>query len=83
MKSFDALPWLQNRFLTASWTAAWSTSWDIHKSIQKVEKKFYFLDDVIDNAKDILMVEDENVISKYDNKKLEINFKLFSIAIKN
>ena len=29
------------------------------------------------------MVEDEHVISKYENKKLEINFKLFSIAVKN
>ena len=56
---------------------------ELISSTKNIEKKFYFLDDVIDNAKDILMVEDENVISKYDNKKLEINFKLFSIAIKN
>lgn len=56
---------------------------ELISSNKNIEKKFYFLDDVIDNAKDILMVEDENVISKYDNKKLEINFKLFSIAIKN
>ena len=32
--------------------------------------------------KDILMVEDENVILEYENQKLEVNFKLFSIAIK-
>jgi len=50
---------------------------------KKIEKKFYYLDDIIDNAKDLLMIEDEHVISKYDNKKIEINFKLFSIAIKN
>ena len=56
---------------------------ELISSNKNIEKKFYFLDDVIDNAKDILMVEDENVISKYDNKKLEIYFKLFSIAIKN
>ena len=41
------------------------------------------MDDIIDNAKDILMIEDEHVISKYENKKLEVNFKLFSIAVKN
>ena len=29
------------------------------------------------------MIEDERIISKYENKKIEINFKLFSIAIKN
>lgn len=56
---------------------------ELISSNKNIEKKFYYLDDIIDNAKDILMVEDENVISKYENKKLEINFKLFSIAVKN
>ena len=56
---------------------------ELISSSKNIEKKFYFLADIIDNAKDILMVEDEQIISKYDNKKIEINFKLFSIAIKN
>ena len=56
---------------------------ELISSSKNIEKRFYYLDDVIDNAKDILMVEDEHVISKYENKKLEINFKLFSIAVKN
>ena len=56
---------------------------ELISSSKNIEKKFYFLEDIIDNAKDILMVEEENVIGKYENKKLEINFKLFSIAIKN
>ena len=56
---------------------------ELISSNKNIEKKFYYLDDVIDNAKDILMVEDESVVSKYNNKKLEVNFKLFSIAIKN
>ena len=56
---------------------------ELISSSKNIEKKFYFLEDIIDNAKDILMVEDENVIGKFENKKLEINFKLFSIAIKN
>ena len=56
---------------------------ELISSSKNIEKKFYFLEDVIDNAKDILMIEDEHVVSKFDNKKIEINFKLFSIAIKN
>ena len=56
---------------------------ELISSSKNIEKKFYYLDDIVDNAKDILMIEDEYVISKYDNKKIEINFKLFSIAIKN
>ncbi len=56
---------------------------ELISSSKNIEKKFYFLDDIIDNAKDILMLEEENVVSKYENKKVEVNFKLFSIAIKN
>ncbi len=56
---------------------------ELISSSNKIEKKFYFLDDIVDNAKDILMIEDERIISKYENRKMEINFKLFSIAIKN
>ncbi len=29
------------------------------------------------------MVEDEDVILNYENQKLDVNFKLFSIAVKN
>jgi two-component system, OmpR family, sensor kinase len=56
---------------------------ELISSSKNIEKKFYYLEDIVDNAKDILMVEEENVIGKFENKKLEINFKLFSIAIKN
>lgn len=56
---------------------------ELISSTKNIEKKFYYLDDIIDNAKDILMIDDEHVISKYENKKIEINFKLFSIAVKN
>jgi two-component system OmpR family sensor kinase len=48
-----------------------------------LEKKTYFLEDLIDNAKDILMLDDSCVICEYQNIKLDVNFKLFSIAIKN
>ena len=56
---------------------------ELISSNKNIEKRFYYLDDIVDNAKDILMVDDIHVIPKYENKKLEINFKLFSIAIKN
>lgn len=56
---------------------------ELISSTKNVEKKIYFIDDVVDNAKDILMVEDNCVVKKYENKKIEVNFKLFSIAVKN
>ncbi len=56
---------------------------ELISSSKNIDKKNYFLDDIVDNAKDILMVDDEFVICEYENKKLEINYKLFSIAIKN
>lgn len=56
---------------------------ELISSTKNIDRKFYFLDDIVDNAKDILMLEEDEVISSYENKKLEINFKLFSIAVKN
>jgi len=56
---------------------------ELISSNKNIEKKPYFLNDIMDNVKDILMIEDEEIISSYDNKKYEVNFKLFSIAVKN
>lgn len=56
---------------------------ELISSSKNIEKKFYFLDDIVDNAKDILMLDDNIVEGKFENKKLEVNFKLFSIAVKN
>ncbi len=56
---------------------------ELISSNKNIEKRYYFLDDICDNAKDILMIEDEKVQLCYENKKLEVNFKLFSIAVKN
>lgn len=53
-------------------------------STKKVlDKKEYYLADVIDNAVDILMCDEESVVHEYENIKVNIDFKLFSIAIKN
>ncbi len=56
---------------------------ELISSSKNIEKSFYFLDDILDNAKDILMLEDEVLQGNFDNKKLNVNFKLFSIAVKN
>jgi two-component system OmpR family sensor kinase len=56
---------------------------ELISSTKNIEKKLYFFDDIIDNAKDILMIEENNIESKYENIKIEVNFKLFSIAVKN
>lgn len=53
-------------------------------STKKVlQMKDYFLADVIDNAVDLLMCDEDNVIEEFENIKINIDFKLFSIAIKN
>ena len=56
---------------------------ELISSSKTIEKKSYFLDDIIDNAKDILMVDEDDVLLSYENQKLDVNFKLFSIAVKN
>ncbi|MFA9374499.1 MAG: ArsS family sensor histidine kinase [Poseidonibacter sp.] len=56
---------------------------ELISSTKNIDKKNYFFDDIIDNAKDILMLDDESIIQEYENKKLNVNFKLFSIAVKN
>ncbi len=48
-----------------------------------LEKKSYYLADIVDNAVDILMCDESSVLHEYDNLKLDVNFKFFSIAIKN
>ena len=75
MKSvFNRLELLINEFASIE---------ELISSNKNIEKNFYFLDDIIDNAQDILILDDNIMINKYENKKLHVNFKLFSIAIKN
>lgn len=56
---------------------------EIISQSKTLQKKNYFLEDLIDEARDILMLEDENIVNSYENIKLEVNFKLFCLAIKN
>ncbi len=52
-----------------------------------LNKKDYFLEDIIDNAIDILMCDEDEINTDINNMsqniKLNIDFNLFSIAIKN
>jgi len=50
---------------------------------KELERKEYYLEDIIDNSIDILMCDEDEVIKEFDSIKLDVNFNLFSIAIKN
>ena len=71
---FNSLESLINEFATIE---------ELISQNRVLEKKSYFLEDLLDNAKDILMIDDNCVKNSYENIKLNVNFKLFSIAIKN
>jgi two-component system OmpR family sensor kinase len=48
-----------------------------------LEKSYYFLNDIIDNAMDILLIEEQEVNKEFENIKLHVHFRLFSVAVKN
>ncbi len=50
---------------------------------ESINIQSYFLDDLIDSAIDISFCEEEKVVKEYENIKLNIDFKLFIIALKN
>ncbi|MGB3961478.1 MAG: ArsS family sensor histidine kinase, partial [Sulfurimonas sp.] len=50
---------------------------------KELQKKEYHLEDIVDNAVDILMCDEEEVIKAFENIKLRVDFDLFCIAIKN
>jgi two-component system OmpR family sensor kinase len=52
-------------------------------SKEGLHKKEYFIEDIVDNAMDILMCEEDEVIKECGNAKIEVDFSLFSIAVKN
>jgi len=50
---------------------------------KELDKKEYYLEDIIDNSIDILMCDEDEVSKEFDSMKLDVDFNLFSIAIKN
>ncbi len=49
----------------------------------KIVKKEYLFTDILENAMDKLMIEEENCSFEEKELKLHVNFKLFTIAVKN
>jgi two-component system OmpR family sensor kinase len=56
---------------------------ELMSSKEGLHKKEYFIEDIVDNAMDILMCEEDEVIKECGNAKIEVDFSLFSIAVKN
>lgn len=50
---------------------------------KELQKKEYLFEDILDNAMDILMCNEEEVIKEFDDFKVSVDFELFSIALKN
>lgn len=50
---------------------------------KEIERKHYFLIDILDNAIDLLMLEDINIEHNITDEKVYVNYQLFSVAIKN
>lgn len=50
---------------------------------QYIEKQSCYLDDVVDNAIDMLMCDEDQVVRSYENITLQVDYRLFSIAMKN
>ena len=48
-----------------------------------LDKKDYYLEDIIDNSMDILMCEEDEVLKEFESIKLSVDFNIFSIAVKN
>lgn len=75
MKSvFERLESLINEF---------SSIEEVISSSKHIEHANYFLNDIIDNAVDILLLDEEVIHKEFENIKLDVNFKLFSVAVKN
>lgn len=75
MKSvFERLESLINEF---------SSIEEVIASSKHIDHTNYFLNDIIDNAVDILLLDEEVIGKEFENIKLDVNFKLFSVAVKN
>lgn len=56
---------------------------ELISSTKNVKQNFYFLDDILDNAIDTLLLDEDLIESHHENKKVFVNFKLFTVAVKN
>lgn len=56
---------------------------ELISSSKNMEQNFYYLNDIVDNAIDALMIDEDIVDMHFDNIKLHVNYNLFSVAVKN
>lgn len=49
----------------------------------KIKKQNFYIDDIIDNVEDMLLVEDDSISREFGEEALNVNFKYFSLAVKN
>jgi two-component system OmpR family sensor kinase len=56
---------------------------ELISSSKRLEKSYFYLNDIVDNAVDILMLEENEVKLEFENIKLFVNFKIFTLAVKN
>ena len=56
---------------------------ELISSNQHIEKNEYYLNDIIDNSIDSLLLDDEVSNNEFSNIKINVNFKLFCVAVKN
>lgn len=56
---------------------------ELISSKNRLQKKEYLLSDIIDNASDLLMGDEESLHQDFAELKVKVDFKLFSIAVKN
>ena len=52
-------------------------------SVKNFQTKEYFIADIIDNAIDLMINIEDNIELDTTDEKIEVNFRLFSIAVKN
>lgn len=56
---------------------------ELISSSKHFEKSYFYLNDIVDNAVDILMLEEDEIKCEFENLKLHVNFKLMTLAVKN
>lgn len=52
-------------------------------SKKTLQLEYYSFEDVLDNALDLLLCDEDEVVKNFQERKIKLDFKLFSIALKN
>lgn len=55
----------------------------VTSQIKELEKGNYYITDIVENVQDMLLLDENHLSTKIKNQKIYVNFKFFSIALKN